>query len=117
MRHRYNNLSRDKRVAHKTSPVANNRRQTFPNQVNFHLVDTLRSVDLAALVVHMATVSVLQVVSLVVQVLSQVLEVHQARSVCPRLHLEGLQAGSHQAKAFTSPLARSRLTCLSVLPA
>jgi hypothetical protein len=117
MRHRYNNPSRGKKAVHKTLPAANNRRRIFPNQVNSHLVDTLPSVDLAALVVHMATDSALQVVSLAVQGLSQVLEAHQAHLACHRLHLVRLQAGSLQAKASTSLLVRSRLTCPLALPA
>jgi hypothetical protein len=91
--------------------AVNNRRPTFPNQVNSHLVDTPHSVDLAALVVHMATVLVLQVVSLVVQVPFQALEAHQAHLACRRPHLEGLPAGFLQAKASTNLLAPSRLTC------
>lgn len=118
MRHRYNNPSRGKRAVHKISPVVNNRRRTFLNQVNSRLVDTLRSVALAALVVHMETDSVLQVVSLVVlvaQVLS--LEVHQARLACRRLHSERLLAGSLLVTASSSHLVPSRLTCPLALPA
>lgn len=117
MRHRYNNPSRGKRAVHKISPVVNNRRRTFLNQVNSRLADTLRSVALAALV-HMETDSVLQVVSLVVlvaQVLS--LEVHQARLACRRLHSERLLAGSLLVTASSSHLVPSRLTCPLALPA
>lgn len=117
MRHRYNNPSRGKRAVHKISPVVNNRRRTFLNQVNSRLADTLRSVVLAALV-HMETDSVLQVVSLVVlvaQVLS--LEVHQARLACRRLHSERLLAGSLLVTASSSHLVPSRLTCPLALPA
>ena len=115
MRHRYNNPSRGRRAVHKISPVVNNRRRTFPNPANSRLADTLRSVALAALVVHMETDSVLQVVSLVVQVLSQ--GAHQARLACRRLHSERLLAGSLLVTAFSSHLGPSRLTCPLVLPA
>jgi hypothetical protein len=116
MRHRYNNPSRDQRAAHKTLPVVNNRRRTFLNRANSRLVVTLRSVALAALVVHMETVSVLQVVSLVARVRSRVLEAHQALLECRRLRLERLQAGFLQVTAFTSLLVPSLLTCPLALP-